>query len=90
MFIIGRKLTKLQKKLNIQNQTISELLYTDDKKSKYSSNPNDTLKSAESFCEKFYTKEATSKTAIPELFSTISNRNKISNKRARQKVFQRQ
>ena len=39
-----------------QNGTISEL-YTDDKKSKYSSNPNDTLKSGKKFNEKLYTKE---------------------------------
>ena len=35
-------------KQNIQNQTISEL-YTDDKKSKYSSNSNDILNSAKNF-----------------------------------------
>ena len=41
---------------NMQNGTISEL-YSDDKKSKYSSNPNDILKSAKNFNEKLYTKE---------------------------------
>ena len=35
-------------KQNMQNQTISEL-YTDDKKSKYSSNSNYILKSAKNF-----------------------------------------
>ena len=45
-------------------------LYTGDKKSKYSSNPNDILKSAKNFDEKLYA----------ELFSKISNRKKISNK----------
>ena len=44
-------------KQNIQNETVSEL-YTDHKKSKYSSNPNDVLKSAENFNEKRYTTEA--------------------------------
>ena len=36
---------------NMQNRTISEL-YTNDKKTKYSSNPNDILKSAKNFYEK--------------------------------------
>ena len=45
----------------MQNQTISEL-HTDDKKSKYSSNPNDIFNSAKSFYKKRYTKETTSKT----------------------------
>ena len=40
-------------KLNMQNGTIFEL-YTDDKKSKYSSNPNNILKSAKSFNWKLY------------------------------------
>ena len=43
-------------KQNMQNGTISEL-YTDDKKSKYSSNPNDILVLARNFNEKLYTKE---------------------------------
>ena len=43
-------------KQNIKNGTISEL-YTDDKESKYSSNPNDILKSAKAFIEKVCTKE---------------------------------
>ena len=38
-----------------ENQTISEL-YTDDKKTKYSSTPNDILKLAKNLCEKLYTK----------------------------------
>ena len=38
-----------------ENQTISEL-YTADKKTRYSSNPTDILKSAKNFYEKFYTK----------------------------------
>ena len=43
-------------KQNIQNGMISEL-YTDDKKSKYSGNPNDILKSAKKINEKLYIKE---------------------------------
>ena len=38
-------------KQNMQNGTISQL-YADDKKSKYSSNPNDILKLAKNFYEK--------------------------------------
>ena len=40
----------------MQNGTISQL-YTDDKKSEYSSNPNDILKSAKNVYEKLYTNE---------------------------------
>ena len=40
----------------MQNGTISEL-YTDDKKSKYSSKPNDIPKLVKNFYEKLYTKE---------------------------------
>ena len=40
-------------KQSMQNGKISEL-YTDDRKSKYSSNPNYILKSAKNFYEKFY------------------------------------
>ena len=43
-------------KLNMRNGTISAL-YTDDKKSKYSSNHNHILKPAKNFNEKRYTKE---------------------------------
>ena len=59
----------------MQNQTKSEL-YTDNKKSKYSSNPNDILKSARNYFEKIYIKETTSKSTIVEFFSKISNRKK--------------
>ena len=65
-------------KQNMQNQTISEL-YSDDKKLKYSINPNDILKSLKNFYGKRYTKEATSKTATAEHFGKISNKKKISN-----------
>ena len=62
-------------KQNMQNQTKSEL-YTDNKKWKYSSNPNDILKSARNYFEKIYIKETTSKSTIAEFFSKISNRKK--------------
>ena len=65
-------------KQSIRNEKISEL-YTNEKKSKYSSKPNDILKPAKSFYKKLYTKEGMSKTAIAEPFSKNSNRKKISN-----------
>ena len=48
------KLISMNLKNNMQNQTIS-WIYWDDKETKYSSNPNDILKSAENFYEKLYT-----------------------------------
>ena len=48
---------------NMQNQTVSEL-YADDNKTKYSSNPNDILKSVENFYEKVYTKRQRQKLLI--------------------------
>ena len=45
---------KVLERLNMKNQTIFEL-YTDDNKSKYSSNPKDILKSAKKIM-KLYTK----------------------------------
>ena len=62
---------------NMQNQTIFEL-YTDDIKSKYSSNPKDILKSPKQFYEKLYTKQ-TSTAATTEFLSKISKRKKICN-----------
>ena len=62
----------------MQNQTIFEL-YTDDNKSKYSSNPKDILKSEKKkIHEKLYTKR-TSTAATIEFFRKIPNRQKISN-----------
>ena len=55
-------------------------LYTDDNKSKYSSNPNDIFKFAKKIYEKLYTKETTSKTSTTKFLSKIPNRKKISNK----------
>ena len=63
----------------MQNQRIFEL-YTDNNKSKYSSNPKDILKSGKKkkSYEKFYTKR-TFTAATTEFFWTIPNRKKISN-----------
>ena len=61
----------------MQNQTIFEL-YTDDNKSKYSSNPKEILKSTKNIYENLYTKQ-TSTAAATEFLSKILNRNKISN-----------
>ena len=61
----------------MQNETIFEL-YTDDNKSKYSSNPKDILKSEKKNYEKLYTKQ-TSTAATTEFVQKIPNRKKISN-----------
>ena len=61
----------------MKNQTIFEL-YTDDNKSKYSSNPKDILKSEKKNYEKLYTKQ-TSTAATTEFVQKIPNRKKISN-----------
>ena len=61
----------------MQNQTIFEL-YTDDNKSKYSSSPNDILKSTKKNYEKLYTK-GTSTAATTEFDLKIANRRRISN-----------
>ena len=63
---------------NLQSQTISEL-YTDDSKSKYSSNPKDIFKSSKKCYEKLYTKETTYKTDTTKFLSKIPNRKEISN-----------
>ena len=61
----------------MQNETIFEL-YTDDNKSKYSSNPKDILKSAKKkICEKLI--KQTSTAATTEFVQKIPNRKKISN-----------
>ena len=57
----------------MQNQTISKI-YSDDNKSKHSSNPNDILRSAKNLYKKLYTKETTSKTTTTEFISKIPNR----------------
>ena len=60
----------------MKNQTIFEL-YTDDNKSKYSSNPKDILKSAKKIM-KLYTKW-TFTAATTEFVCKISNKKKIFN-----------
>ena len=67
---------KVLERQNMQNQTIFEL-YTDDNKSKYSSNPKDILKSAKKK-KKLYTKWI-STAATTEFLRKIPNRKKISN-----------
>ena len=67
---------KVLERQNMKNQTIFEL-YTDDNKSKYSSNPMNILKSAKKIM-KLYTKW-TSTAATTELVCKIPNRKKISN-----------
>ena len=49
-------------------KSISEL-YTDDNKSKYSSNPKDISKSPKKIHEKFYTKETTSKASTTKFLA---------------------
>ena len=67
----------------MQNETIFEL-YTDDNKSKYSSNPKDILKSAKKKKgkekkRKLYTKRTSTAAATTEFVQKIPNRKKISN-----------
>ena len=61
----------------LKDKTILEL-YTDDQKSKYSSNPNELLKSAKNVYENLYTRETVSKSAIDELLNKIPTSRKIS------------
>ena len=68
---------KVLERQNMHNQTISELC-TDKQKSKYSSNPNEILKSAKNFYENLYTRENVSKAAIDELLNKIPTNKKIS------------
>ena len=69
---------KILERQHMQNQTMSEI-YTDDKKSKYSSNPKDVLKSAKNFDENLYTRENLSTSAINEFLNKIPNNKIISN-----------
>ena len=57
------KLISMYLKDNIQTQAISEL-YTDDKKTKYSSNPGGILKLAQNLYEKPYTKRKSPKLVL--------------------------
>ena len=69
---------KVVERLNLENQTISEL-YTDDNKSKYSRNSKDNFKFENKFFKKIYSKEATSKFFATNFFSKSVNRKKIFN-----------
>ena len=55
---------------NMQNQTIPEL-YTDDKKTKYSNNLQDILKSAKNFYKDLYVRGNISKDVVNELLNKI-------------------
>ena len=70
---VGQKVLERQ---NMQNQTILEL-YTDDNKSKYSSNPKDILKCEKKY-ENLYIKQ-TSTAATTEFVGKILNKKNISN-----------
>ena len=69
---------KIHKIRQLLNFTLS---YIDDKNTKFSSNPEDILKSAKKILQKLNTKEDTSKTTIPEGLSKILKRKKISKQR---------
>ena len=71
----SKNFSKVLERHNLQNQTISEL-YTDDNKSKYSSNSKYILKSAKKMYETLYSRETTSKVAITEFLRKISSRKK--------------
>ena len=68
---------KVLERKNVQNQTISEI-YTDDKKSKRSSNPTDILKSANKFIWKILYQRDNFQTTTAEFITKISSR-KIQN-----------
>ena len=59
-------------------KTISEL-YTDDNKSKYSSNSKGIFKSVKTFSDKLHTQETTFKAVTTEFTSKICNRDRKSN-----------
>ena len=69
---------KVVERLNLEDQTISEL-YTDDNKSKYSRNSKDNFKFEKKFFEKLYSKETTSKFSATKFFSKSPNRKQIFN-----------
>ena len=62
----------------MQTQTISKL-YTDDSKSRHSSNPKYVLKSLKYFYETLYTKETNPKAATTKCLAKIPNREEILN-----------
>ena len=74
----SKNLFQILERQNMQDQTISEL-NSDDKKSKYSYNPKDKLKSAKKNYENLFTRESVSESAINELLNKIPINKKISN-----------
>ena len=79
MELAGRKCSKtffsVLERQNMQNQATSEL-FTDNKKTKYSNNPQDILKSAKKIYENLYTRGNISRDAINELLNKIPNSKK--------------
>ena len=71
---------KVLERQNLQNQTIYKF-YSDDNKSKYSSDLKDIFKSAKKFYEKLYIQETTSNAATTEFLSKIPNKKKPSNEK---------
>ena len=63
---------KILERQLMQNEAISEL-YANDKKSKFSSNSEDILKSAKKFYENLFTGENISKSAINKLLKYPTN-----------------
>ena len=68
---------RILERQNMQNQVISEL-YTDDKKSKFSSILEDILKSVKKIYENLYPRKKVSKSAINKLLNKIPLNKKIS------------
>ena len=75
--MLKKAFSKVLERQNLQNQTRSEL-YTNDNKSKYSSNPKDIFKSEKLFYQKLYTKYTNSKAASTKFLSKIPNIKKLS------------
>ena len=75
--MLKKAFLKVLERQNLQNQTRSEL-YTNDNKSKYSSNPKDIFISEKLFYQKLYTKYTTSKATFAKFLSKIPNIKKIS------------
>ena len=76
--ILKKYFLKVLKRQNLQNQRRSEF-YTNDKKSKYSSNLKDIFKSEKLFYERLSTNSTTSKAATTTFLSKMFNIQKISN-----------
>ena len=70
--ILKKYFLKVLKRQNLQNQRRSEL-YTNDKKSKYSSNLKVIFKSGKLFCERLSTNSTTSEAATTTFLSKMFN-----------------